>query len=187
MNKYWYLALSILVALLMIGIIYQLQNPRETKTTEGFKQEAVLMQDYQKSSFNKLPFDEQVFEVTKKYFSTCNEVSDFCKKHPYMKSCKESCKRFYFAWNVSENATLTSSISSTDFVQLLTKEAFDNFDKETKEEIINEGYFATCTQVLNYCLNINTTEGCKKYCGKYLLEPTIVADINNNGSQEILN
>ena len=108
MNKASLYAIIIILLLCIIGILFSLQYPLETNIDSqgsSLEEDSVLMQNYQQSSFNEFTFEEQVLQVTKKYFSTCNEVSDFCKTHPYVKACKETCGRFYFVWNVSENAT----------------------------------------------------------------------------------
>lgn len=187
--RFWIYA--ILIILFIFGIKFLLldSTSESTQIIEQEKSEhpdADLMRNYMKTEFNKLSFAEKVHKVRTKGFATCNQISDLCKKHPYIPNCKDSCGRLYEEWNVSMNATLNNSINSVEFVKELTTDAFNEFEEEIQREIIELGYFTSCDQILDFCLNVESTEGCHKYCNKYLLEPAYVGDIYNNGSQVVV-
>ena len=144
------------------------------------------MLEVSQNDFDRLPLAEKIKSITNKYYSTCQQVKNFCIENSFLPNCKESCSDFYLIWNVSLNATLKSSVNPALFAQSLTKETFREYDAETKQEIINEGYFTDCEQIMDYCLNEESVEGCHKYCSKYLLEPSYSGDLFNNGSDVII-
>ena len=138
------------------------------------------------SEFDQLSLPEKIRSVTHKYYSTCQQISNFCTDNPFLSNCKESCAEFYPAWGVSLNATLESSTDPILFTQILTKESFAEYDEQTQWEIINSGYFSGCEQIMDYCLNIESIEGCHEYCSGFLLEPSYYGDLYNNGSKVVI-
>lgn len=95
-NKNITIIFFVMIFLVVISI-YFINKQEKTRYQDKDGSTYIAVNDliqFKKNKFNVLPESEKIDIINKGYFSTCEEVLDYCKQHIDLDGCVKYCEKY---------------------------------------------------------------------------------------------